>query len=354
MNLDEIKHLEESDFSYISEGRIQTIEDINGVCFINEKIAIPITEISPYYKDEEDIPINDEDGNNLGMLCFCKKINPIYINELTDWQFVAFLIDSNYDELIYPTFKFDYLVLEKSKYQEYIDNYYKSAPLWGKFCHTVNIPQPHRLKQNEIIAIKNILLPTNYHEENSIRAIKEPYSFERYLKQYHLLELVFDLELVNKIKALNDDLMGIGKVLNDYKRDDIERLKSIVSLKCTDHNAIARLLNKVEPHINKAQLVFFDFGKDNNPLKSFIDLNNILSETDGFEKPENVKKHASIKETDYPAFILKLATYWVYRIRCCIAHNKIGEYVMKYDDEPFVAEFGEMLLNEILIQVLKI
>lgn len=55
----------------------------------------------------------------------------------------------------------------------------------------------------------------------------------------------------------------------------------------------------------------------------------------------------------HKSFILAIATYWIYRIRCSIAHHKIGEYMMGYDDEEFVVEFAEPLLKEIILESFK-
>ncbi|NES18002.1 MAG: hypothetical protein F6K41_03525 [Symploca sp. SIO3E6] len=53
----------------------------------------------------------------------------------------------------------------------------------------------------------------------------------------------------------------------------------------------------------------------------------------------------------YETIIIKIAAYWIYRVRSCIAHNRIGEYIMLPEDEEFIVEFAEPLLREVLYQV---
>jgi len=55
-----------------------------------------------------------------------------------------------------------------------------------------------------------------------------PYAFERYLKLYHLLELSFDHDTVEKIRGLGQDLHGIGQILAQHKRDEFDRLKQLL------------------------------------------------------------------------------------------------------------------------------
>lgn len=56
---------------------------------------------------------------------------------------------------------------------------------------------------------------------------------------------------------------------------------------------------------------------------------------------------AYIHEVDKNTFEQRLP----YNVRCCTAHNRIGEYVISNDDEGFVVEFAEPLLREVLCQI---
>jgi hypothetical protein len=43
--------------------------------------------------------------------------------------------------------------------------------------------------------------------------------------------------------------------------------------------------------------------------------------------------------------------YWVYRIRCSIAHTKIGSHIFVSEDEEFVSSVGEKLIDSIISSV---
>ncbi|WP_217361105.1 hypothetical protein [Dolichospermum sp. UHCC 0406] len=58
-----------------------------------------------------------------------------------------------------------------------------------------------------------------------------------------------------------------------------------------------------------------------------------------------------ISENNYDDLVINFSAYCIYRVRCCTAHNRIGEYVMSNDDEGFVVEFAEPLLREVLCQI---
>jgi hypothetical protein len=113
-------------------------------------------------------------------------------------------------------------------------------------------------------------------------------------------------------------------------------------------------LNEVYPsYLSQANTIFFEFGKDSNPYKNewkpfeaFV--------VSGFTQSNvsSLRKNGFTAD-QYNAFIIETSAYWIYRVRCCIAHTKIGEYVMSHEDEEFVARFAEPLLRSILIQVFK-
>lgn len=346
-----------------SEGNAIT----ESVIVINGIIPIPIEAISKIYKGDNNILINDEDGKKLGEIILCKDEKFINVGEFNDLQCIAFLNEVKDREIInkikdgiLPNYKFknNYLFLDEDNYKEYRENYYSSTALWGKFLHENSLIESNYLDLTNIIAYKNIKLPTKYHRESLNRSILEPFAFERYLKLYHLLELLFDHEVVKDIHQLNlEDLKGVAQILNNYKQNDFDRLKHIIFKKCfSGTDRIIECLKNVSCHKDKGKEIFHDFGKkDTNPLfgdspeKALEKYNNLIDAN--FDR---LIYNKSMKLEDYNKLILKLATYWIYRVRCCIAHNKIGEYVMVHDDEKFIVEFAEPLLQEIIVQAFKV
>lgn len=353
LNKNQIDAIDFEEFSQLIEDVTEDSEKIS----INSKIAIPIISISRKYSGNEDIPIYTEDNIYIGTLCFCKKLNDNReIEQLTEWQWVAYITDVELDDFYIRkiNFKFDYLIIETEKYTEYIENFYDTAPIWGKFSHEDTLPTNYNSITEKIVAISNLHFPTPFHKNGAERSIAEPYAFERFLKQYHLLELLFDYDIVNQIKNIPDDLKGIGKILNDYKRDETIRLKSVIERRCNTQNQIDKIIlamRKITEYENKGEEIFYEFGKETNPLKLEEYKHILRIDFDRNECSKEIKRMK--KEGSFDKILLDTAVYWIYRLRCSIAHNKIGEYIMTNDDEKFVADFGEPLLNEVIIQCLK-
>ncbi|MBK7129689.1 MAG: hypothetical protein IPH66_10055 [Crocinitomicaceae bacterium] len=99
--------------------------------------------------------------------------------------------------------------------------------------------------------------------------------------------------------------------------------------------------------------MFIHFGKS----KSDIHLTNLIKfqsvVSSGSFSQANLQAIKVPATSDYNKFIINVTAYWIYRIRCSIAHNKIGEYHLSWNDENFIVDFGEPLLKEVLIQFFK-
>ena len=90
MNFDELSEIYEStrdsDLANLLQGKIETLERIpnKDVVSINNKIAIPILDISPVFDDSSDIEIFDETEQSIGIICFMRNKKALNINELTE------------------------------------------------------------------------------------------------------------------------------------------------------------------------------------------------------------------------------------------------------------------------------
>jgi hypothetical protein len=366
MKYDDLKELDDSDLRY----DITQFSEHDGICTLNGMIPIPVDAVSFSYAGDEDIEIYDERGNYLGVLCICKAITGINIANLTEARYIAFINEIDKDsfrflELPYKFIK-NYLVIDVCEYDDYKNKYMDSAPIWGGFFHSnaeSNLQEAYRFKPSQLIARPGIELPTRYHKESSMRSVVQPYAFERFLKLYHLLELIFDWNLVQKIKSLNDDLQGIAQLLNEYSgsvNNELERLKVLLKSKCNDNKKIDKIadcLNKINSldYLDKGIKIFFNYSKSGNPYK----ISNItpfpdLMSQGGFKRTNTKENNPNIKgiaNSTYEELVINFSAYCIYRVRCCIAHNRIGEYVMSNDDEGFVVEFAEPLLREVLCQI---
>jgi hypothetical protein len=365
MKYDDLKELDDSDLRY----DITQFSEHDGICTLNGMIPIEVDAVSFSYEGDIDIEVCNEHDNFLGFLCICKSLTDINIASLTDARYLAYIheVDKHTFEVGLP-YKFtkNYLVIDVCEYDDYKNKYMSSAPIWGFFHSNAesSLPEAYRFTPSKLIARPGIDIPTRYHQESSMRSVVQPYAFERFLKLYHLLELIFDWNLVQKIKSLNDDLQGIAQLLNEYSgsvNNELERLKVLLKSKCNDNKKIDKIadcLNKINSpdYLDKGIKIFFNYSKSGNPYK----ISNItpfpdLMSQGGFSRtntkennPNNIK---GIANSTYDDLVINFSAYCIYRVRCCIAHNRIGEYVMSNDDEGFVVEFAEPLLREVLCQI---
>ncbi|PEF41584.1 hypothetical protein CON84_00440 [Bacillus sp. AFS094228] len=367
MKADELKEACESEIfdERINPDSIVELSHASGVQYysVNDKVAIPIEEIAMFYDRENDVDLMDSDGNEIGRLCFKRQVSTN--TQFTDYQLIAFARDVEFSECATGKVNLekDYLVLPFDMYDNYMEKYYDTAPLWGYFNHQTYYKRPYSYKIEKIIAEEKITLPSHsdLHKETMMRAIQQPFGFERFLKNYHMLELLFDLDLVNEIQSLGPDIKGIGRIMQEYsKKGEIHRLEKVITNRCANVENLASALNGVKEYTNLAKEIFFEYGKDSNPIKesktqTAIEVFDTILTRDNPFLHENIQ--ICVKNTSdiekYKNFIIKISTYWIYRIRCSIAHYKIGEYLMSYEDEEFIVKFAEPLLKQIILETFR-
>lgn len=377
MNYEQLlTYLSDRDISYIEiiddyiesdddlEEEIIKIKRINSEIYsINSRIAIKINYISNVYATDEDVTIQDEDNVSIGLICFKENINSRIYNELTQWQRVAYYADLDIDNTD-RKITFDYLVIDENQYSNYMENYYESAPLWGSFSHNSIVDKPYNKNIQTVTAVKSIKHGlTNTHRDNAIWAVYEMYSFERFLKLYHMIELLFYYEWVQQIKKLEDStLFGINNTIAFYQKDEISQLKKVITLRIKEVEFVIPFLNKYDDYYDIATKIFFDYGKESNPIdknkRDVLDkFNEVVRDKDfSFNNYKAKMKNGSSKytEEEYKKDIFNLIVYFIYRIRCSIAHNKLGEYILTHQDEQFMVEFAEPLLRSVVIEAFKI
>jgi hypothetical protein len=179
-----------------------------GHCVVKNLVPLRVQAVSSAIAPSEnqslsdfpDIEILDEAGDFLGLLFPSKNKDIVDPNEsyVTDARYAAYLADVDISTFLagaHHRFKHHYLVLDKSKYQSYTVNYMDSAPIWGNFFHEKQQPilaPTHKILVNSMTALPNLRMPEPEHIEKSARALVQPYAYERFLNQYHLLELIFN------------------------------------------------------------------------------------------------------------------------------------------------------------------
>jgi hypothetical protein len=293
---------------------------------------------------------------------FYLKNQSFEISTLSNSQFYAFLSECEVSDLklLNYTFKNDYVLIHKDFIDEFHIKYSNNSAVWGgfKLAENTNVINYYK-KPIATIVIPDELRELDLYAQDSIyRALDQKHAFERFLKQYHLLELEFDYSLIKKIQGLNiaTDSNQIGNLLNEYNRNEVDRLYDLISSGCFDINNLALKLNGIKAFQALGEDIFIRFGKGakgNFYLAELTKYNSLLSDADAFASSSSVETHAKVKHSDYKKFIHTVAAYWIYRIRCSIAHFKIGEYILTRDKEEFIVEFAEPLIKEVLTQFYK-
>lgn len=327
---------------------------------INDFIALPVFELECSINAEDDIDINDEHGNLLGVLCPTGAPGDIYyINELSIHKLNAFIHDIDDDQFGFSQshiFKSHYLLIHKDFIKQYTSEFLESAPIWGGFTHKTR-PNKYKRKITEITISRRMFTPTIRHTADLDRAISAANGFDRFLKYYHQLELLFDVIFVSKIRSLpKHSIEGFSSVVKDYQRKELESLKGIFKDYVTDSQAILSIMAGCTPYTQVMEAVFQDYSKDGNPVTSdqtkWANLLTFLQGNDHtFVKAKQLTLIAQGTSQSLDQFVLNLTAYWIYRIRCSIAHNKIGEFIFNDSHEEFIVEFGERLIKEVIMQI---
>lgn len=305
----------------------------NGLLVINDLVALRVRcDVS--MSRSIDMDLLAEDQSILGTLVFTSRGGSRQQNNKSDYVLTAYLTEQAYlDFDLSRDLEYDYLVLNKADLDLYFGEYAETSAIWGGFAHIKDDGARVLRSIKEIEAKSGMRLPLSPSKTLCQRAVSSAHPFERFLKHYHQLELLCDWYVARQIARLPSDLNGFGKIISSYNAGDFSRVRDLVATFCTDTASVRNQVNQVSPFQKTAQAMFQDFGKQGNPLKDGITWSNGIPAV-----PD--------------AVLLSLAAYWVFRVRCSIAHHRVGEYLIDDGDEDFVVEFAEPLLLEIIRQVL--
>lgn len=320
--------------------------------------AFPVYAISSKSsRDTKSIDVNHEDGRDLGQLLLIKgtKLDSFY--DLSAAEFLAYLADvprDKFGELGY-IFSNDFLVTSDVGALEYDGELRATSDLWGGFSHYPHQPSPVK-PFISIGANSKISVPSEHHSEAFARYTYAQNPFERFLRLYHCVELLFDTITVLKIKKLTADIRGLSQILSSHGGKEVDRLIAISNEFIYDHELLAQNLIKVSGYQALAKKVFDDHSKDGNPIAPSANpprWTSVVSNLSAGRFTESdLKSNGALKEKeDYKAFISKLSAYWIYRVRCSIAHSRIGEFILTNSDAGFVEDFAEPLLLEFCSQI---
>ncbi|WP_156884608.1 hypothetical protein [Stappia stellulata] len=303
------------------------------------------------------VDVRHEDSRDLGQLLLLKGKVVENFYSLSSTEFLAYLADVPQQEFGEPgyTFSSDYLVTTDVPPAEYDQELRATSDIWGGFSHYVK-PSNVSIAFESIIASSRILIPSEHHSEAFARYTFAQNPFERFLRLYQCVELLFDTITVLKIKKLNADIRDLSVILSAHGTKEVHRLVSISYDFIYDHERLAEKLTLVSGYEGLAKTIFDEHSKDGNPIPPSSNpprwSSVINSLGAGHFNEHDLKVNNTLKsQEDYKSFISKLSAYWIYRVRCSIAHSRIGEFILTESEADFVRCFAEPLLLEFCSQV---
>ena len=332
---------------------------------VNGLVAKKVSPTNKHFAEEGvyDIPVILS-GQEIGVLCLMSQIpaEPETLVSLTDAQYAAYITmidDAALSSGVYPSFAYDCVVVHEQHLESYQRSFQSSA-LWGGFTHIGGsreiANQKVGSKSSEIEIHENCVARTTRHQDCLELAAHAAHPTERFLHLYHYLELDYDYEVVKGIKSLDENnpqkLWDILKL----SRDDIDRIQHVLR-EYDDFSKLERIFATLRHHESAAIRIFYDYGKESNPLREVNAFREqfILSacinraELDSIKKTKSLSDNFCATEDSYQFKLIKLACYWIYRFRCSVAHNKLGEYYLNQsDDMSFLIGFAEPLLVEMV------
>ncbi len=348
---------------FVSSGFLETVDGVDpltvsetdGFLTVSDLCVLPVFRTSSKFERGEDLEILDDSQATLATLCLTKGETVDDIYSVTAWRYAAFLADVSGSSPVVSgryTFTSDYVVVDRDRLQLYIDDYWDGAPIWGGYSHDQIELSSWTKAASPVQARAGLSPPTDHHKEAFQRYLSANNSFDRFLRLYHCVELLFDFVTFKKIQKLGDDLVGYGELTKDLTRGEYDRLLAILVEFCDRPADVGAALNQAAPYASTCKEIFQDYSKDSNPLKG-----------EAFSKFWTLVEGTNVAAVNFPGaklgnaeaaqkLIIKIAAYWIYRVRCSIAHNRVGEFILTDAHDDFVGSFATTLLATVVEQIL--
>ncbi|MEX7557261.1 hypothetical protein [Pseudomonas monteilii] len=360
MNYREVK--EQFNFDDLRIDPSLNLTEAYGQCSVNNYIAIPVYHLSPRYQANETftIKLNQHPSHDC-VLITCKGV-PFTYGAAPATLVAAFLRDADTADV--PTldysdyfFKSDYIVIKDSSYALYHSTYRDTSSIWGAFSHHRNLPQHEKLTNSFTIkAYSDLCIPTTEHNLSTLRAIQESTALGHYLSLYHLIELSFDLDLLQDLVGLGNNLRGFGKVIATYNNAELQKLIRIIKKYWSDETSLEQYLRDFFSHSQFDQNIdemLYDYDKDGFPW-AFKD--NPAKRVQFAAHVKHSFNKASVDGAKYGwtlDHLQRAVAYIVYRFRCAIAHASIGEHILTIQDSALITAKATPLLMGLISQMYK-
>ncbi|MES2557304.1 MAG: hypothetical protein V4604_14210 [Bacteroidota bacterium] len=346
---DTLSEIEESDLEY----SIEVSNYLNHLS-INGYVALRVDQVSSKYEHDSEIEIKLDTGEVIGSLIIRPLSGLILQENITNLKYIAFLNDIAKEDFPLREYRLStsYLIIKNEFLREYYRKHYSYSSVWGGFIHKLDYPKffPPKSSTTEITIRGVYKFPTEFNKMTSIKAVIEPFTFDRFLKKYHQLELISDLEVVNKIRALKTDLYGIGNLMSEYSSNDLNKFRMMLKLKIRNIHRISDLAFVATAYKGECEEIFQKYNKPGNPIPKSVEFSNLFA-LSSFSEVDLSSMKQTLTGSAYVNYILDVVSYWIYRIRCSIAHQRIGEFILTEKHEEFISQFIEPLIDEVLCQV---
>ncbi|MFK0667934.1 hypothetical protein [Aeromonas salmonicida] len=278
-----------------------------------------------------------------------------FIKNNLDQQQTTILPD-NFEDLGYELSKPLLLILAE-QVDDYINSYMGGCELWGGFSHQEQ-PLHSSATTSELTAYKGISYPTTEQRNKILESVTSNNPFDRFLKKYQLLELLYDYILIARLRSIDPSLSYFRHTMNSYSKDECDTLKEIINNYVSDVSRYLDIFYDAQNYEDIVVDIFKKHSKDSNPLKDDTNwgrfwagvIANQLAFADMTNEDYRFNKDCR-NEGSYKKSLNNIAAYWIYRVRCSIAHYKIGEFIFNPNHEAFLVKIAERLIDEVLYQV---
>lgn len=339
-----------------------TVGAFNLACAVDGWVALSVCYTSPRFARNEIHEIRFSDRPKNQNLCFLlTTADESYgYTAASAMHVAAFLADasnSNSEEIDAGTYRYrkDYVVIFRGLYDRYVGTFKDSSYVWGGFYHD-NAPTHSLSKCTQLTAFPGLALPTPFHQSEAFRANSDSSALGRFLSLYHLLELSFDYDLVEEIKALPGDLKRIGKLLASFDHGELPRLQRLVTKYWKDERTLSEALGRAfasGPFSARFRELLFEYEKDGFPWRYKDDHLKFQTFLTAAATTFTSSHFSTVKLGWSLEYLQKSLAFTIYRFRCAIAHASIGECVLSAADDDFVHGIGEPLLMALLSNVFR-
>ncbi|WP_291354034.1 hypothetical protein [Acinetobacter sp. UBA3106] len=338
---------------------------------VEGKVIVEIEELNNLLgqsrsEDEIDLIL---DGNVIGELNIINKNKLLSATSELNASKICYCIAKAYLDDVNLSYQFEkhFLLINEDFIEEYINEYSEISIFWGGFSHTPkNFEFTPEIDSIELP--KKFTFPTTHNKDIAFSSLFCTSPLEKYLRDYHQLELLFNLVLIKKLQSITiADMSGVNSIYKELRKSEMESILYIIENFIDNDEMYLKII--VDTFVNNEDLceeIFQKYTKDSNPVndqkwekfklfihKSYQDSCSSMDDFFNVAIHKEVAFAQSGKMDDFIKMIKKINAYWIYRIRCSIAHTKLGEFIFEYnhDSYEFIHKYAIPLIKTTILNV---